>query len=187
MSYVLALGLFTHGVAERPAGLRGGDAGLAPAPTRCWPTGSISCAAAWASRPLRGSTASLAGARCCCWPSLLISFVVFFFNVTSINLGSFRRLAEAEDDADEDAELEAELAAEAKPPARARVPRRLTLKARRATAATAASTAAAGWLPAALKLCRPRPANSSADEPTPSASSRRWSLSPPRGAPALGR
>ena len=41
----------------------------------------------------------------------LISFVVFFFNVTSINLGSFRRLG-AEDDAEEDAELEAELAAE---------------------------------------------------------------------------
>ena len=41
----------------------------------------------------------------------LISFVVFFFNVTSINLGNFRRLG-AEPDADEDAELEAELAAE---------------------------------------------------------------------------
>ena len=41
----------------------------------------------------------------------LISFVVFFFNVTSLNLGSFRRLS-TEDDADEDAELEAELAAE---------------------------------------------------------------------------
>jgi len=41
----------------------------------------------------------------------LISFVVFFFNVTSLNLGSFRRLSTA-DDADEDAELEAEIAAE---------------------------------------------------------------------------
>jgi S-DNA-T family DNA segregation ATPase FtsK/SpoIIIE len=41
----------------------------------------------------------------------LISFVVFFFNVTSINLGSFRRLG-TEDDPEEDAELEAELAAE---------------------------------------------------------------------------
>jgi len=41
----------------------------------------------------------------------LISFVVFFFNVTSINLGNFRRLG-VEPDADEDAELEAELAAE---------------------------------------------------------------------------
>ncbi|WP_210516236.1 FtsK/SpoIIIE family DNA translocase [Hymenobacter terricola] len=41
----------------------------------------------------------------------LISFVVFFFNVTSLNLGSFRRLR-TEDDADEDAELEAEIAAE---------------------------------------------------------------------------
>ena len=42
---------------------------------------------------------------------VLISFVVFFFNVTSLNLGSFRRLSTA-DDADEDAELEAEIAAE---------------------------------------------------------------------------
>ena len=41
----------------------------------------------------------------------LITFVVFFFNVTSINLNRFRRLG-VEDDADEDAELEAELAAE---------------------------------------------------------------------------
>ncbi|SFP81010.1 FtsK/SpoIIIE family DNA translocase [Hymenobacter arizonensis] len=41
----------------------------------------------------------------------LISFVVFFFNVTSINLGSFRRMG-VEDDAEEDAELEAEIAAE---------------------------------------------------------------------------
>ncbi len=41
----------------------------------------------------------------------LISFVVFFFNVTSINLSNFRRLGVA-DDADEDAELEAEIAAE---------------------------------------------------------------------------
>ncbi|GAC1370350.1 MAG: hypothetical protein NVSMB30_08930 [Hymenobacter sp.] len=41
----------------------------------------------------------------------LISFVVFFFNVTSLNLGSFRRLG-TDDDADEDAELEAEIAAE---------------------------------------------------------------------------
>ena len=42
---------------------------------------------------------------------VLISFVVFFFNVTSLNLGSFRRLS-TEDDPDEDAELEAEIAAE---------------------------------------------------------------------------
>ncbi|MBD2767799.1 DNA translocase FtsK [Hymenobacter sp. BT664] len=42
---------------------------------------------------------------------VLISFVVFFFNVTSINLSSFRRLG-TEDDADEDAAIEAELAAE---------------------------------------------------------------------------
>jgi len=42
---------------------------------------------------------------------VLISFVVFFFNVTSINLGNFRRMG-TEDDAEEDAEIEAELAAE---------------------------------------------------------------------------
>jgi len=42
----------------------------------------------------------------------LISFVVFFFNVTSLNLGRFRRLG-TDGDADEDAEIEAELAAEA--------------------------------------------------------------------------
>ncbi|WP_193408659.1 DNA translocase FtsK 4TM domain-containing protein, partial [Hymenobacter glacialis] len=41
----------------------------------------------------------------------LISFVVFFFNVTSINLASFRPLG-TEADPEEDAELEAELAAE---------------------------------------------------------------------------
>ena len=41
----------------------------------------------------------------------LISFVVFFFNVTSLNLGRFRSLS-TEDDAEEDAELEAEIAAE---------------------------------------------------------------------------
>jgi S-DNA-T family DNA segregation ATPase FtsK/SpoIIIE len=41
----------------------------------------------------------------------LISFVVFFFNVTSLDLSRFRSLS-AEDDADEDAELEAEIAAE---------------------------------------------------------------------------
>ena len=42
---------------------------------------------------------------------VLISFVVFFFNVTSLNLGRFRSL-NTEDDAEEDAELEAEIAAE---------------------------------------------------------------------------
>ena len=42
---------------------------------------------------------------------VLISFVVFFFDVTSINLSSFRRLG-AEDADDEDAAIEAELAAE---------------------------------------------------------------------------
>ena len=64
----------------------------------------------------------------------LISFVVFFFNVTSINLGNFRRLG-AEPDADEDAELEAELAAE--------------------QAASVATAAAAAVVPAAPQQAKP--------------------------------
>ena len=64
----------------------------------------------------------------------LISFVVFFFNVTSINLGNFRRLG-AEPDADEDAELEAELAAE--------------------QAASVATAAAAAVVPAAPLQAKP--------------------------------
>ena len=80
----------------------------------------------------------------------LISFVVFFFNVTSLNLGSFRRLS-TEDDADEDAELEAELAAEqaaAAPAVEAPVIATAPLKAppvgQESVAASSASSAAGG-------------------------------------------
>ena len=81
----------------------------------------------------------------------LISFVVFFFNVTSLNLGSFRRLS-TEDDADEDAELEAELAAEqaaaAAPAVVAPVVAAAPLRARpvgqESVAASSASSAAGG-------------------------------------------
>ena len=81
----------------------------------------------------------------------LISFVVFFFNVTSLNLGSFRRLS-TEDDADEDAELEAELAAEqaaaAAPAVEAPVIAAVPLKAppvgQESVAASSASSAAGG-------------------------------------------
>ena len=61
----------------------------------------------------------------------LISFVVFFFNVTSLDLSRFRSLS-TEDDANEDAELEAEIAAELAAeaaPAPAPVPQ-MTLKTR---------------------------------------------------------
>ncbi|WP_230687507.1 FtsK/SpoIIIE family DNA translocase [Hymenobacter ruricola] len=81
----------------------------------------------------------------------LISFVVFFFNVTSLNLGSFRRLS-TEDDADEDAELEAEIAAEQAaatvPVAPAPAVPQMTLKTRpsapEVAVASAATNAAAG-------------------------------------------
>ena len=89
----------------------------------------------------------------------LISFVVFFFNVTSLNLGRFRSLS-TEDDADEDAELEAEIAAEQAaatqpvgpiaPPAPA-----MTLKTRLAApevTATSSATVAAGGMQAASPL-----------------------------------
>ncbi|GAB3847764.1 hypothetical protein GCM10028822_09630 [Hymenobacter terrigena] len=86
----------------------------------------------------------------------LISFVVFFFNVTSLNLGRFRSLS-TEDDADEDAELEAEIAAEqaaaAQPvaPAAPAAPA-MTLKTRPAApeaTATSAATVAAGGMQSA--------------------------------------
>jgi S-DNA-T family DNA segregation ATPase FtsK/SpoIIIE len=84
----------------------------------------------------------------------LISFVVFFFNVTSLNLGRFRSLS-TEDDADEDAELEAEIAAELAAEAAPVAPPtpQMTLKTRPAapapvaqesTAASAATIAAGG-------------------------------------------
>ena len=82
----------------------------------------------------------------------LISFVVFFFNVTSLNLGRFRSLS-TEDDADEDAELEAEIAAEQAAAVQLVAPTALaapalTLRTRpaapEATAALAATVAAGG-------------------------------------------
>ncbi|MET4073387.1 DNA translocase FtsK 4TM domain-containing protein [Hymenobacter sp. UYCo722] len=77
---------------------------------------------------------------------LLISFVVFFFNVTSLNLGSFRRLS-TDDDPDEDAELEAEIAAEqaaaVRPAPAADVPA-MVLKTRPGAPDTAVATQAAG-------------------------------------------
>ena len=85
----------------------------------------------------------------------LISFVVFFFNVTSINLNNFRRLNVA-DDAEEDAELEAEIAAEqaaaAVPTAAApvAVASARTKPAPQESAATAAVTVAAGGAQAAV-------------------------------------
>ncbi|WP_426059916.1 DNA translocase FtsK 4TM domain-containing protein [Hymenobacter sp. B1770] len=76
----------------------------------------------------------------------LISFVVFFFNVTSINLGSFRRMG-AEDDAEEDAELEAEIAAEqaaAAAPVVASAPAKAKPVAQESAATTSARTSAGG-------------------------------------------
>ena len=81
----------------------------------------------------------------------LISFVVFFFNVTSLNLSRFRSLS-SEDDADEDAELEAELAAEqaaAVAPVAAAIPEKPKAvmpapTGQSATAASAATVAAGG-------------------------------------------
>ncbi|GAA3960444.1 FtsK/SpoIIIE family DNA translocase [Hymenobacter antarcticus] len=73
----------------------------------------------------------------------LISFVVFFFNVTSLNLSRFRSLS-TEDDADEDAEIEAELAAEQAAtlaPVAPAAPA-MTLKTRPAPADTAVATSA---------------------------------------------
>jgi S-DNA-T family DNA segregation ATPase FtsK/SpoIIIE len=81
---------------------------------------------------------------------LLISFVVFFFNVTSLNLGSFRRLS-TEDDPEEDAELEAEIAAEqaaAARPAPAPAAPAMTLKTRPAAPEVAAAPLAAASVPA---------------------------------------
>ena len=74
----------------------------------------------------------------------LISFVVFFFNVTSLNLDSFRRLS-TEDAAGEDAELEAEIAAEqaAATPAAGAAAAKMK-PADQASAAGSAATVAAG-------------------------------------------
>ena len=99
---------------------------------------------------------------------VLISFVVFFFNVTSLNLSRFRSLS-ADDDADEDAELEAELAAEqAAALAPAAAGPAMTLRTRPAAAdsavGTSATVAAAGAQAASpsLELAADEPANASA-------------------------
>ncbi|MDO7852284.1 FtsK/SpoIIIE family DNA translocase [Hymenobacter convexus] len=84
----------------------------------------------------------------------LISFVVFFFNVTSLNLGRFRSLS-TEDDAEEDAELEAEIAAEqaaAAAPVAAPAAPQMTLKTRPAAPeimVTSAASVSAGGAQAA--------------------------------------
>ncbi|MFC7668595.1 DNA translocase FtsK 4TM domain-containing protein [Hymenobacter humi] len=83
----------------------------------------------------------------------LISFVVFFFNVTSINLANFRRLG-TEDDADEDAEIEAEIAAEqaaAPAPVAVVVPAVKARTAAQESAASSTATVAAGGAQAAAK------------------------------------
>ena len=111
----------------------------------------------------------------------LISFVVFFFNVTSINLNNFRRLNVA-DDAEEDAELEAEIAAEqaaaAVPTAAApvAVASARTKPAPQESAATAAVTVAAGGAQAAgpaLQL--------SANEPEETAAAQEFEPAPRPG------
>ncbi|WP_201981691.1 DNA translocase FtsK [Hymenobacter rubidus] len=87
----------------------------------------------------------------------LISFVVFFFNVTSLNLGRFRRLS-TEDDPEEDAELEAEIAAEQAASEQAAAPVAVAASAKvrpavpEAAAASAATVAAGGAQAAGLPL-----------------------------------
>ncbi|WP_460557793.1 DNA translocase FtsK 4TM domain-containing protein, partial [Hymenobacter daeguensis] len=109
----------------------------------------------------------------------LISFVVFFFNVTSLDLSRFRSLSADDEDAELEAEIAAELAAETAPAAPAAP--QMTLKTRPAApepvgqesvAATAAANAAGG-APApgpALQLAADEPAEAPAPqefEPAP--------------------
>ena len=110
VSYVLALGLFTMawlsilmGYVVVSLDVPGDDSGLAHR-LDFWCGGVGFEAASWLNSLIGWGTVLLLA-------FLLISFVVFFFNVTSLNLGSFRRLS-TEDDPEEDAELEAEIAAE---------------------------------------------------------------------------
>ena len=111
----------------------------------------------------------------------LISFVVFFFNVTSINLNNFRRLNVA-DDAEEDAELEAEIAAEqaaaAVPTAAApvAVASARTKSAPQESAATAAVTVAAGGTQAAVPALQ-----LSANEPEETAAAQEFEPAPRPG------
>ena len=151
VSYVLALGLFTMawlsillGYVVVSLDVPGDDSGLAHRlDFLCGGVGFE--AASWLSSLIGWGTVLLLA-------FLLISFVVFFFNVTSLNLGRFRSLSTA-DDAEEDAELEAEIAAEQAAAARpAPAAPAMTLKTRPAapeTAATSAVPTAAGGLKAA--------------------------------------
>ncbi len=141
VSYVLALGLFTMAWLSILMGyvvvsLDGADPTLAHRlDFLCGGVGFE--AASWLNSLIGWGTVLLLA-------FLLISFVVFFFNVTSLNLGSFRRLS-TEDDPEEDAELEAEIAAEqaaAARPAPAPAASAMTLKTR--PAAPEAAVAAAG-------------------------------------------
>ena len=151
VSYVLALGLFTMAWLSMLMGyvvvsLDGADSGLAHRlDFLCGGAGFE--AASWLNSLIGWGTVLLLA-------FLLISFVVFFFNVTSLNLGSFRRLSTA-DDPEEDAELEAEIAAEraaAARPAPAPAALAITLKTRSDapdTVVPASATVAAGGAPPA--------------------------------------
>ncbi len=97
---------------------------------------------------------------------VLISFVVFFFNVTSLNLGSFRRLS-TEDDPEEDAELEAEIAAEQAAASRPAPAPALTLKTRPDTAVSTAAPVAAGGVVATGKPALQLAGDEDDDELTP--------------------
>ena len=140
VSYVLALGLFTMAWLSILMGyvvvsLGGADPALAQRlDFLCGGVGFE--AASWLHSLIGWGTVLLLA-------FLLISFVVFFFNVTSLNLGSFRRLS-TEDDPEEDAELEAEIAAEqaAARPAPTQPAPAMTLKTRLGASDTVVSASA---------------------------------------------
>ncbi|WP_083322126.1 FtsK/SpoIIIE family DNA translocase [Hymenobacter lapidarius] len=145
VSYVLALGLFTMawlsillGYVVVSLAMPGADPALAHRlDFLCGGVGFE--AASWLDSLIGWGTVLLLAFA-------LISFVVFFFNVTSINLASFRRLG-TEDDPEEDAELEAELAAEqtaALAPVAVATPSAKASPVGQATAASASGTVAAG-------------------------------------------
>jgi S-DNA-T family DNA segregation ATPase FtsK/SpoIIIE len=147
VSYVLALGLFTMAWLSILMGyvvvsLAGADPVLAHRlDFLCGGVGFES--ATWLNSLIGWGTVLLLA-------FLLISFVVFFFNVTSLNLGRFRSLS-TEDDAEEDAELEAEIAAEqaaAARPAPTPPASAMTLKTRPAAADSAVALVVAGGAPA---------------------------------------
>ena len=143
VSYVLALGLFTMawlsilmGYVVVSLDVPGDDSGLAHRlDFLCGGVGFE--AASWLNSLIGWGTVLLLA-------FLLISFVVFFFNVTSLNLGRFRSLS-TEDDPEEDAEIAAEIAAEQAAvarPAPAPPGPAMTLKTRPATPETAAAAGA---------------------------------------------